>query len=262
MNIPKFAQEGIMVYIHIPKNAGTTFKEILARNYGAGYHQFYTDRRGKLLKEDELRELISSLPTGARALSGHNLLPYPDLIEQLSLNYVTLIRDPVSRAISLYHYERKTTHGTDHISQRSFDDYLDVRPTIGGAITDFQTYNLTGGRDVAEAKRILDRFFVVGLVERFDEFLCLLSHSLNGAFDAAYIPLNVSGDRVVSAETLTISQQKRILEMNRADSELFAYAGERLERDLSVLTDLPGMLSELNKSSESRTSPSGVGCPR
>ena len=94
-----------MIFLHLPKAAGTTLHMILDRQYGPD-EAFTID--GQRVREsiEVFKQLPESERARIRALKGHmafgphHHLPRPAI-------YVTLLRDPVRRLISHYHNVRR-----------------------------------------------------------------------------------------------------------------------------------------------------------
>ncbi len=91
-----------VLFMHIPKTAGTAFREAIITNYRAsevGY--IYPDPPGFLLSQ------LENLPLAQRAklrfVIGHFLFGLHTSFPQES-TYVTIVRDPVRRVISHFYY--------------------------------------------------------------------------------------------------------------------------------------------------------------
>lgn len=175
-----------LLFIHIPKSAGTTFQTILAKVYSpADYCAIYPDW-------ETIKPVVvgHSWGTALRAVGGH--FPYglhedaelrPLLNERI--DYVTLLRDPVARVVSHF----------NHVMNGEYPEHREVferHPTIEKFIEhewarDVQTSFLLDRKiepdddpeeAIRDAEAILrDRIKVVGLAERFDETLILCAEA-------------------------------------------------------------------------------------
>ena len=108
------AAQAVLIYTHLPRTAGTTLNGILHREYG---EQFYKVADGLAIEHGAMtvgREPFLGAPgrcatvvprdRGAHGFGIHAWVPGP-------ARYITVLRDPVDRVISLYHYIAETpTH--------------------------------------------------------------------------------------------------------------------------------------------------------
>ena len=85
-----------LVFLHIPKAAGTSLREVIARQYPRNVQ--LTTERPIVLSEEQRRSV--------RVLIGH--VAY-DACAQVAapVDVITMLRDPVQRIISLYYYIRR-----------------------------------------------------------------------------------------------------------------------------------------------------------
>ena len=94
-----------LVSIHIPKTAGTSFRNVLKSAYGRKRVVRFDIRRKKIEMEKK-RFKGSKLPSNVRVIHGH--FRYKDLIELVeidaSIPVITWMRNPVDRVISNYFY--------------------------------------------------------------------------------------------------------------------------------------------------------------
>lgn len=96
-----------LVSLHIPKTAGTSFRDILKQVYGAeAVLRVDNPLEKDLLKFDEIKVATDQFPTGTKVIHGHfninrlrNYLPVPEKVHR-----ITWLRHPVDRVISNYHY--------------------------------------------------------------------------------------------------------------------------------------------------------------
>jgi hypothetical protein len=226
-----------LVFLHLPKAAGTTLHTILDRHYGPD-ERFTIDGQRVQESIEAFKQLPASERARIRVLKGHmpfglhHHLPGPAA-------YVTLLRDPVRRLISHYHYVRRhPAHYLHHqviAGNMSLQDY--VLSGLSVELENGQTRLLAGLGDGDSAtgsgtsgSGMLDRaignltghFAVVGLVERFDETLILL-HRAFGLRNVFYTRQNARGASPRRDE-LDQDTLAHILERNALDMALYQFA--------------------------------------
>lgn len=218
-------RDDCLVFMHIPKTAGTTLVSSLMWNYPVS-DSLRLNLLGSPLSDltaipverrSAMRLLYGHLPYGV-----HEYIPRP-------CSYVTIVREPVSRVISAYKYVLKTAHHRDH------DEVVGEGIGLEEYIKSFwpderisrqtrQLCNKYDGpldeHDLERAKDNLERFLVVGLTERFEETFVLLRRTLRLRLPF-YVTRNVSPSLPVPAGV-----RDRIAELERFDIELYDYARE------------------------------------
>ena len=272
---PAAATSGrLLLFLHLAKTGGVTFADILARNLatneflqiempetdasaiGTWSHSAVERALGRLAKPE-----VGNL----RAVWGHyrqgiqEHLPKPCAV-------VTLLREPVDRVISAYHYIN------DVVSKQSktFEDVF-VGPHCGVGFDNYMTRVLSGRAaldpvttepdpttesfprpteaDFEAAASHLDGYMVVGTTDRFDQTLLVLGSDLCWPLsDLVYRPLNARSSRSPDAD-ISDSLREKVLNWNRYDAMLTerarahlarriaAYRGE-FDRDLALFRDL------------------------
>jgi hypothetical protein len=230
---PVAAPRPALIFLHIPKAAGSTLTLVLSRQYPAEA-TFLTGgpRRPGL-------EQLEALPMHERArfdcLAGHmrfgvhRLLPGPS-------RYITMVRDPVARVVSAYYYIRGFPEHPMH--ERIMRDWPSLEQYACLGPSDEQVRILSGDPGgpatramLEQARRNIEEHFVaVGLTERFEEFM-VLSTRLLGWRDVYYAPRNVTPVRP-RHDTLPPSVIATIEEHNRLDRELYRFATQAFERAL------------------------------
>jgi hypothetical protein len=232
----------MLAFVHIEKCAGTTFKSILQRNYGGGFCDVRplfgpSDKRFDPRARGAYNSLVldganpsqfgprdlqayKRLAPWLRCVAGHSLRPCLGLESvEPNLRYVTILREPISRYISYY------TYGTGRPRRAwgfSFEEYLD-KPNFHN----FQTKKLACNSDIEAAKLILDKhFLLVGIMEQFDQFLCLLQRRIGLAnFNIAYRSLNT---RYTRKSDFLNQFEHRISQNNSLDLELYNHVIETI----------------------------------
>jgi hypothetical protein len=211
-----------LVFVHIPKAAGTSLREVIARQY---------PRRVQLATEGPI-VLSERQRQSVRVLVGH--VDY-DTYAQLAapVDVITMLRDPVQRIISLYYYIlRRPAHPFQELVQGCS---LERFAASGWEqVRDHQVRQISGGPapDLEAAKRnLMHGMRVFGIAERFDESLLLMQRAL-GWGHVLHRVLNMTADRPRGADI----PRRAIAEIERAnpaDLELYAWASAEFTRRLA-----------------------------
>jgi hypothetical protein len=115
------AAEPLLVSLHLPKTAGTSFRSTLQQHYGAALLEDYAMLPMQLprgLREwravRDIGVARRAVSTSIRAIHGHFLpAKYRLALAGRAVRYVTWLRDPVERAVSHYHYWCRDYAGDD-----------------------------------------------------------------------------------------------------------------------------------------------------
>jgi hypothetical protein len=233
----------ILIFLHIPKTAGTTLQRIILRQFsrdsvfrinGASVRRSIDQLKGLNGKEKYKIRLVSGhVPFGL-----HTCLPRP-------ASYITVLRNPVERIISHYYYVlRKPNHYLHkEVISRKLDLFGYVSEEVSSELNNGQTRAVSGAErlcvmnehpsdsaNVLEiAKRnIRDHFTAVGICERFNESLVLFKR-LFGWSNILYARKNVTQERPSVSEIP--KQTVRLIErFNELDLELYEHAENVFER--------------------------------
>lgn len=225
----------IVIFLHLPKAAGSTLNRVIAQQYAP--EQIY--KLGEKPPAVVAQELAEPGRAGVRLLSGHVNFGIHSAVPG-EFTYITVIRDPVERLLSHFHFARLLPQ------HRLHDDIVAGRLTLrdlARQLANLQTRYLASeaargtaetadAATLASAKENLNRHFsVVGLAERFDESLILMQRKLGW---------NV---RPVRDSNVTRGRPKRashseddlhaIREANPLDCELHDWARARFEKEVA-----------------------------
>jgi hypothetical protein len=241
-------QKPTVIFVHIPKAAGTTMHHIMARQYDA--NRIYTMSRGQVYKAmEEFRKLSAQSRNELEAIKGHMYFGLHEFLSQPS-TYFTLMRDPVERVISHYHFvlSRQAHHLHELVVSERIGLLDYIRNGISIEMDNGQTRLLAGIGSLDDptnpdhsqavpfgacsetmlrkAKSHLEQYFsVVGLAEHFDETLILLRRAYQWRLPY-YRTQNVTEDRP-NRDSLSDEVLATIRQYNALDIELYNSA-ERL----------------------------------
>jgi hypothetical protein len=247
--------ETAVVFLHLHKTGGLTLRHVLIQQYpgarlyappvsytaveryvrgdgpspvepGGDHNDRHFDRYEQLSDRERarVRAFVSHFAFGA-----HERIARP-------VAYITMLRDPVDRVLSLYHH--RVERGGLRLS---LPDYLDAGRDF--ELDNAQTRQLAGSSNdlwlspctsevFAQATRHLDQIAVTGVTERWDESVLLMADRL-GWRRVSYVMRNVGTGRPRRDE-LPAGVVDRILERNRFDAELHSLARARLAMQLDA----------------------------
>lgn len=236
-----------LIFLHIPKNGGSTLRQVIARQYRAD--QIYLVKNPHDPSFAKFYDLPGEEKRNLKVVLGHFGFGIGESLLQPS-RYFTLLRDPIDRAISHYYYICRTPSHTHYstVVEGKVSLYEFVRSGISKIGSDNGQTRLLGGgpkgaddipfghvtREILEtAKRNLrEQFDVVGLVEQFDTSLLLL-HCTFGWKTPWYRSENVALDRKtrrsLAPETLAC-----LRDSNSLDLELYAYGREMFRQQIAA----------------------------
>jgi FkbM family methyltransferase len=249
-------------FLHIPKTAGLTLSTFLGSLY---LDSEFWHRGGERWTWESMLKWTPEELRHCQIINGH-FAGYLFKHYPLPLRYFTLVRDPLSRAVSHYeHVLRDKTHYFHGLAQElgTFGAYLRderTQPTIvnfqlrclGATFDPVEVAKtLTPGqiaqgelekhldtmpldRPIEEllqtAQARLDQMFFVGITERFRDSLGLLCEVFSWPRPATIVASNVN-PRATSVKDLPGADVRLLERLNGADIELYQRAKERFERD-------------------------------
>ncbi len=234
-----------LIFLHIQKCAGNSFIDIL--------DGFFKEK--EMLKAHLLHpaapEILRPIPT-YRAIIGHNT--WDDIMALAPLNpiFMTVLREPLARVLSLYHFWR--SHRWEHIEKFNLqgprlaktlplDEFIES-PALEAKlnICNSQAGQLLNGLRISPdldeesfyqiASQRLRQCHFIGLTERFEESSQLLCHTFGWKHPQTLPQENISQQNAqtdpryepISKTILTGKVKNRLEQLNRVDIKLYTYA--------------------------------------
>jgi hypothetical protein len=244
-----------LIFLHIPKAAGTTLHPVLERHYKRrNYHNLTTPEEVEAFKqmpETERRRI--------RLLKGHMPFGMHSHLEGQT-RYITILRDPAERIVSHYYYARRIP---SHYLHPYIAKGMTLAEYAGSGISaelDNGQVRLLAGHDrdvpcgactrgmleIAQ-RNVAEHFAVAGLTERFDESLVLMAIELGWQWTPYYFNRNVTRGKPIANQIDPVAL-KAIKEANALDFELYDWAAQRFqERIKSRLEDVDRRVIELGR---------------
>ncbi len=209
-------------FVHINKTGGTTVKFILRNSSWLRHCDLLPKRRRAVAEAGDIAFVQKVFFWGINSITGHSLRPWVDDLP-VSINYFTMLRDPLQRCLSHYQHVKRAQRrlGRDI----TFEEFMHDQRN-----TDYQVRHIAGVPDVEKAKEILkSRFFFVGLMERFDESMRILQKIFPYPLTLQYRPLHVAKDNKAKQEILNSAADRDLLSRgNQHDLALYAFVRDEL----------------------------------
>lgn len=229
-----------IIFVHIPKTGGTTFDQLIKRQYKPESLFLFNNVQESLAKFRQLTEVEKrdiKFIQGHMRFGLHKEFPQP-------CTYMTILRDPVDRIISLYYYALRSPEHPAHQAVTSKNMSLKeyVSSGVSTLVNNNQIRFLCTTELVSEygqcspemlesAKKNLQDFAVIGLTERYNETLILLKRAFNWN-NPYYIKINVTKNRPLR-ENFDKDTINLIEKYNELDMELYKYSKEKFEESLN-----------------------------
>jgi len=253
--------EDKIIFLHLPKAAGTTFngiiskqykesevfsvsrvvKESLGENWGA-----YPTREREALAKVKLSELKDADLEELKIVAGHMEFGWHTLLKAPS-SYITFLRDPVDRVISQYHYILRLNNHLikDQIASENLTMLQFVERGLSSVSDNGMTRKLAGITDEVPFQQYSDNiletavanietnFGAIGLAEYFDESVLLIKLKLGWSMPF-YRTKNATRNRSV-VNDYDKKTLDAIRDHNALDIKLYQHAHEIFKSELAHL---------------------------
>lgn len=164
----------IWFHIHIPKTAGSTLRQILARNFGKGYFGSVSLLEHRKLGLEETDEIVRKHYRWLRCNSDHRLtLDLPFESEIADVRALAFVRNPVDQVISQFNFQKANPRRKTDVLEMTIEEFVERKfGRAGNRSMGLQSNRIRGqksGRDLEAIKKLLDdeKLFLFPL-EEFD----------------------------------------------------------------------------------------------
>lgn len=211
----------MLIFVHIPKTAGTSFKSLLNQVYPSSdtiiidsenWHRdtFKSFNRSSLPGAQQVQP-----SSNIKYIVGHfNANHFIDLYPNAT--YITWVRDPIQRLCSSYNYYLRlgSRYGVISNEKRSYD------------MVDFETYmthKLNINSMCQQINIPLDRFKFVGIVEKYEEEIERFKKitNINIINDYSYANINPEKKNVKENYPITDSFREKLMTIHANDYKLY-----------------------------------------
>ena len=226
-----------LFFVHIPKCAGSSFRQVLNRWFGKDALFLDTHDPGAL------EQALAARPAPPRAIAGHMPFALHEALAAPSC-LVSLVRHPLDRFVSVWRHARRTPADPLHEAAARLDlgafydftlgDERAFRRTVA-----VQCQFLGGARSFEAAREAIDRrYFLAAPVERYEAFVqaCALRFGRPAAIPPAR---NVSPDAPIP-EDIRTRLLPRIAADHCEDVGVYRYVCETFEDRLVSLGGVAG----------------------
>lgn len=213
----------MLISVHIPKTAGTSFGLLLKQRFGERLLADYQDRPLAHPTLPRLARALAHWPRGGARLAGYEAVHGHFLAFKylpVRADMVTWLRHPAERVMSRYqHYLRDVAEG------RPLQPVPGLVPGMSlDAFSRLPRFRNTCSKYLHGVPR--QRIAVYGFSEDVDEGLARMRRTLG--LDLAAAPrANVNPARTGAHYALDEAQRQRLIRLNDADYRLWCWARER-----------------------------------
>ncbi|MBA3352510.1 MAG: sulfotransferase family 2 domain-containing protein [Blastocatellia bacterium] len=238
---PHRGTEEAVIFLHLPKTAGTTVNRLIEWEYPLK-EMYSVDPVLFQWSAAHLRKLPPERLRKVRMFKGHMTYGLHEVLPQPA-TYITVLRDPVDRVISAFYFMRSYKLHPLYWKMRrekwSLEDFVRnaQRDNVQSKIVAGAVYEEPCTREIVETAKdnLRNHFSVVGLSARLEESLALMKLRFGWKL-SSYSSFNVTRSRPQKRDlpqaTLDLIHQK-----NAFDIELYECAEEIFESAVRANAD-------------------------
>lgn len=235
----------LFVFLHVPKTAGSSLRFAMSRMFGPHLHFFRESAELARTPENEAAWATAEFYNRYLLIGGHVWRSHP-VVSPSHLGrrivYVSMVRDPVKRAVSGYDFSRRTDHPMrDFLADKSLLQAVTTPGPFRNRYVNDQMRYVFGTPDPTAAAAVLHAGnYVVAPMEKMDAFVDALS-ALSGLPRPADLPrINTSAQLDASGIVKAAEQpdyDEALAAIAEANAAEIAFLRDHLS-DLVVTTDL------------------------
>jgi hypothetical protein len=224
-----------LIFLHIPKTAGTTLNRIIEWQYNP-LSIFTIDPYRIRATAERLKQLPEARRRRLRMVRGHLYYGIHEFLPQ-GATYITMLREPVARFLSSYYFLQRRPLHPMHRKVKSekigIEDFIRLTPHRQNLqcslIAGIKSNGKFDDRALEIAKdNLVKSFSVVGISERFEESLMLIAKTFDWQ-----IPYYENRKVAKTRPKVESSEIEMIKEHNRLDLDLYEFGKSLLEASLA-----------------------------
>lgn len=235
-------QEKIIIFLHIPKTAGTTLFNIINNQYNIEermvYYPIDNPNFNKFLAQ--LKERLNEDQNKVKVVYGHFPFGIQKQINK-SFSYITMLRNPIERVLSTYYFIQRNFEHPLHskVVDMNIKEFLTsndelIQKNVFNVQTDFISGKYPP--NLQEAKKNLDQYFdIVGITEMFAESLFFIKEEF-GWDNIELKSFNVTKNRP-KYEQHSKDIIELIEEKNELDFKLYQYGKKLFDKKMQSLNE-------------------------